>query len=1000
MKDIILNYIIQAILGGASGYITNDYAINMLFKEYTPLKIGGVIKKTRHEFIENLSSLVENDLIKKDRLSEILLDEKFVDKFELLAEDFFGRSLSDAAGDDTVADIGGADSSLKTLRDFIGEGLDLHSGEIINLLTENLDGGIFLTDSQLNFVSEKLYSSFMEMLKCTDITGEILSSLYSSIGGINLYREIKPFADAAIDSAGTSVAGSLDEEGLDFLYEKSGLRDGLRGAGEIFKERKLGSIVNFDKESAEKISRSFLGYINSEKGKDTIEEICGSLIRYGKNLSFTLFQVMDASFEINLKTYLAENLPRVTDNLLEWVDANSKNIDRIIEESIDEVIRESDGFKGKLLATIKNSYFSNLTEKYKLVEKIKDYIVKLTEPERLGSVISSKIIEAMDTISIGKIVSEIEDSGAIDAQSATSFIMRYLNANSEKASEFLTDYLLDLKVKDVLPRGLSISIKDKVPYVLSAVSRSSLKKRLDRNLDELVSEGKLRSFDKQLIGYMSSNAAGIKDSLKSAVMSYKDDLNIKTSPDYQDILKTEALKRYDKLIADIRDTKLSYAVEKINSIDSLYRNSSDSIRRYAVNNIDSILKGSIKGIVSSNLNKLSDDELVNFANDFIGRELKPIMYFGAVLGTAAGIGLAAFQNGPLDPAAVKFSNMATYSVVGYATNAIAINMIFKPYRENKFLSRIPFFRNFALGYIVKNQKVFAENTAYFVDKKLLSRESINELFDIYEEKIKDIIVGSISANSYGVLNSLLLRNEDSLISGAIGYTKKSVLNNSSRMNIFVCDWLGNLKITSLLNDKSIIDLSTLGSRKLSSSSDAISKKIFAVLKSDMTTGSILAGNSSEEIKSSLSDTLGKYYGKLASLTEKEKAEKFAARYSGKYRDYTDRTLKEIIGIERLESLSNSSSKKIADIILSGSSRDKMADAAAKMLASVVEGDKTVEELFNGKLKSTIEDNIPSIFEKLTRMVKKTIEDSKGAITITFRGKLRTICTSLKRACIC
>jgi hypothetical protein len=138
----------------------------------------------------------------------------------------------------------------------------------------------------------------------------------------------------------------------------------------------------------------------------------------------------------------------------------------------------------------------------------------------------------------------------------------------------------------------------------------------------------------------------------------------------------------------------------------------------------------------------------------------------------------------------------------------------------------------------------------------------------------------------------------------------------------------------------------------------------------------------------LSDALGKYYSKLASLTEKEKSEKFAARYRGKYRDYTDRTLKEIIGIERLDSLSNSSSKKIADIILSGSSRDKMADAAAKMLASVVEGDKTVEELFNGKLKSTIEDNIPSIFEKLTRMVKKTIEDSKGAITINVQREIK------------
>ena len=46
--------ILQSISGGVAGYITNKYAVNMLFKEYTPLKLGGVVKKNKEKFIENL----------------------------------------------------------------------------------------------------------------------------------------------------------------------------------------------------------------------------------------------------------------------------------------------------------------------------------------------------------------------------------------------------------------------------------------------------------------------------------------------------------------------------------------------------------------------------------------------------------------------------------------------------------------------------------------------------------------------------------------------------------------------------------------------------------------------------------------------------------------------------------------------------------------------------------------------------------------------------------
>ena len=43
--------LLQAFSSGVAGYITNKYAVNMIFKEYTPLKIGGAVKKNKEKFL-------------------------------------------------------------------------------------------------------------------------------------------------------------------------------------------------------------------------------------------------------------------------------------------------------------------------------------------------------------------------------------------------------------------------------------------------------------------------------------------------------------------------------------------------------------------------------------------------------------------------------------------------------------------------------------------------------------------------------------------------------------------------------------------------------------------------------------------------------------------------------------------------------------------------------------------------------------------------------------
>ena len=67
VQDIVF-ILMQGFSGAVAGYITNKYAVNMIFKEYTPLKIGGAVKKNKVKFIEEVSELVERDIVNSETL--------------------------------------------------------------------------------------------------------------------------------------------------------------------------------------------------------------------------------------------------------------------------------------------------------------------------------------------------------------------------------------------------------------------------------------------------------------------------------------------------------------------------------------------------------------------------------------------------------------------------------------------------------------------------------------------------------------------------------------------------------------------------------------------------------------------------------------------------------------------------------------------------------------------------------------------------------------------
>ena len=125
VTENIIFLLLQSICGGASGYVTNKYAVNMLFKEYTPLKIGGAIRKNKAKFIEEISDFVERDIINGKTIQDKIKSDEFKESVKHLIDDFFALKIKSDFDDVQLNEIPNysitKENVIKSLNDILNK---------------------------------------------------------------------------------------------------------------------------------------------------------------------------------------------------------------------------------------------------------------------------------------------------------------------------------------------------------------------------------------------------------------------------------------------------------------------------------------------------------------------------------------------------------------------------------------------------------------------------------------------------------------------------------------------------------------------------------------------------------------------------------------------------------------------------------------------------------------------------------------------------------------
>ncbi|ADO76347.1 DUF445 family protein [Halanaerobium praevalens] len=774
----LLAIISAAGTGAVTGYLTNNLALKMIFKEYGPL--GGVVVKTKTEFIESISKLVEKDLINHQTLAAQFSAPAFQTNFKQTTADFLNIYLVKHSQKLKLAEISGFEKNYEFLAEAaskssaeaaIKTAKKLEEKELKEIISESKQQQLLVEAKNL-FVKKACSNSSLEKIMLNFVQQLQEQSLRDLIDQ-NIYLELKEIMKNLINYLQinqSKLQNSSKKELLTKLKDLFKLDQTGRELIEQIQALRLSDLIKSEAELKEITAEAEISKL--------IKEILVNLKIEIQNSEICLADLMTEGIKNDFRADLAVLTKAGTKEILAFVDSESENLNQLILTAVEAEIEASSGFQAMSRQGIYSKYKENIEEYGLPITHLQTYLKSKIKSDQQKLV--ENLFEKIKNININRFLDQV-DLDSLSLKLEQLFFDFYAENNNQRLTEIfsadlfeqkkLTDKLLTLSLNFASqisddPQAVEVLIDYLMSLKLKTFVKSEQIKADKNNLVKPLAEFLLEkdSFLKDFAAFLNQNFFEIlsKEFQKS-----------------QSELETEVENHFKSQVDKIGSKKVESIVQLVPNQPGSVADLTESITTFFYNNLPELLEGQVAKAAAANLNQLSDQEVQKAIEDFMGKELKPITYLGALLGALAGIifsasgaEMAILQSAPLW--LEYLSSALLYGGVGWLTNVLAIWMIFHPYQEYNILgAKIPF----TPGVVAKNRSRFADSMGKFVEKELLQAETAAEIIENNREAIKSRILAYFAAKDYQQLFNLINSKKD-LLAAALIKKMKQLLKHS------------------------------------------------------------------------------------------------------------------------------------------------------------------------------------------------------------------------------
>ena len=1034
MLKFIWLLIFQGFSGGVAGYITNKYAVNMLFKEYTPLKLGGVIKKKKEKFIEEISELVERDIINADTLNAELSNKNLNPYIEQIAEIFFTKELKQSLGNTKISEIDDFSSTMLKSEEFVRENLNIFLPELLDNLMININLNDILSENQISKIVNSTYGLLITELENTNALDEFVSNLYNENSNITLADIFsEEVQKKLINNFGECITKIINDEILaDEETCKVFLNNVFCAINTDLTLTKLQGLLGdyevnqfITAAEQEKLTLKLFSkvneFINSPKGRELISNLIKEIALIGRGIDFTIYEMLPRETEESLTHFIKTIVPKVMPYISEWISNNKESFDEMIESSIDEAIDNMDeNIKKLIVSKVRSALMGDVSSKNNIVNKIIGYIDSSLDDESYGKLANS-IIDYLKNKKVKDIVEALEKQNLFESEEIIEIIIKQFASHGKdilgaiikaqfskkihKVVKFDLVKLFHDKLKPMLYENIfknKDKISEKLNNLVSEFINSKGNELFNKNLSELVTYNKVSGFSSRF-GKLASKLLKRNKDVYSEKVEEVITLKIK-NVNLADALanyKVDILELFvDKSLCVYKETVDKYINYEVIELVNKYFNKDQladvlTNKGYPmlVSKLPNLLNGNIKKFARNNLSKYDEDEICDIVQDFMGNQLKPLSVFGAVLGTVVGviyqlifpnsIGRYGFPsnifNGVLSLAVMAF--------IGYITNVIALWMIFHPYKENKIVAKIPFFKKFALGYIPAHKNQFAMGMAKLIDEELLNKEEINKSFNAHKNNTQSALMTLVANNNYQLLVNFTRSKKYDLTK----YIYEKILkycDTNSNLSNKISIKLGDSKVNTFIKKSYVLNIIPGLVGSINNTKNYLSQLAKNKLSANYKVNTIIPEEAAFEIKNYILNENDKFLqGKLDGIKNIDFVNIVIENYEENYASRIKKSLKDILDKDLIEKIKYDIEEK-AYIYVSNDFKIYLSEVIKRSLHNQLNDENNIGSMFDGKVKRIIDDNLSILTAYITKKLVAYLQSKQDAIAVNVQETIK------------
>lgn len=1004
---VTLFIIIMILTGAWTGYITNDVAIKMLFREYGigKFKLGGVIVKNRKSLEKNLSLLVEKEIINHNTLKSQFHKEELKEAVSKTVVSFFNEALYNNIKNMEIGDIPGFDNTIDNITVFLKKYLQANLTDTFIKMSESIELNDLVSSEQAYNLATSFTKQFLEIIDNKRLLESVIVDLYKNYHEVTLDQIIGDEITNKIINNLNEILNSVFDEMrfkndrdihtlISKLYRDLDFDRFVETLETYIGNKKLSYFIS--EKGLEKLYSLFIEYLKKPNSEESIEVFCEGLLVAIKKIDKPIIELFTGDLRIEVEKFLENQLPNIIDRLIEIVQKNSHEIEELIESSIDQTIYDQQTIKRLILTAIRHFLIENFTQKYDIINKIVE-MLRGIDIENMSKTISMQVVDILHQQSISSIIYELEANNILTAKLIAHQVHRILNFLCERYlskdiehADFLNKNINDIVKLNLKPffNYFTVTIitkqiiyNEEILLFIKKQISNSLKGIVKMPIDNFILNEKINDYAKKFQDGISIQLHRNYDEIVDIVYKHLDQyftthnlgnvLNQNKEVVFKsDVIVDVIVKSIKNAIDDNKSYRIHDLFNNINSIDNLSKNVVNAIMDYLDNGLSKILEGNIARVVESNIQNLSNEEVLDMMQEFMGKELKPLTIVGAILGAIVGLFLGInLSNQGLQTifnlSTLKFSNfysillsMGIYALLGYLTNVVAIFFIFRPYKPVLGIKALQ-------GIIPKQIPLLAKAMGNVVANNLLSDESINNMLVKNEQKIKQAFINNIEKDDYKVIKTYLNENREKISKNVTIYLIKNLRDNNAFLASKFTDEVMKLNLNKIDTSPFASILANIFTDKVNESSPLIGHFLANKFKSGKSLRELSDELNINTIESKINNLIENEVNKIIEIfSDPNFLSSLITKYSDKIDILINKKVEDVFPDTTKVSIENFLYNFVSTYLYSRDKQKSLSNYVINEITTILSTNDSIDELFGGRFIELVNFNMTTILERI------------------------------------